>query len=140
MGFSAVDWRSCCSIRLRKKSNRATAEALREARARAKRERDSAKPQLTRAASRNERPFLLRINEIRAVIATPSLLGHFAVKAVAVDVTDLFKLAGCRILDPEANARFATLVFVDLNHGSWRALEETAGADHNALRGCKAAA
>src|SRR5215475_12020723 len=68
-----------------------------------------------------------------------SLLRHFAVKAVVVEVTDLFKLAGCRILDPEANARFATLVFVDCNRGSWRPLGETAGADHDALRGCKAA-
>jgi len=33
-----------------------------------------------------------------------SLLRHFAVKAIAVELTDLFKLAGCRILDPEANA------------------------------------
>src|SRR4030095_3637375 len=69
-----------------------------------------------------------------------SLLRHFTVKAVLVEVTDLFKLAGCRILDPEANARFATLVFVDFNRASRCALEETAGADHNALRGCSAAA
>src|SRR5215467_14960879 len=61
-------------------------------------------------------------------------------KAIAVEVTDLFKLAGCRILDPEGNARLATVVFDDFNCGSWRAVEETAGADHDALRRCQAAA